>query len=134
MAGRSSTSAGENVEHKIDICSSEPPASLPFDPLAKRQRKAFLRRDYVRLAESAAEQVTFQPRTPAQFESRRLLETLQLPDKTKKCICVLKNPDTGSLVYLIGTNSYSKASAADVRMLIEAVRPEVVALEVGNSE
>jgi pheromone shutdown protein TraB len=58
------------------------------------------------------------------------LERLPLPDETKACIRVLKNPQTRGLVYLIGTSHVSNASRDDVRMLIEAVKPDVVAVEV----
>ncbi|GAQ78347.1 hypothetical protein KFL_000110445 [Klebsormidium nitens] len=41
-----------------------------------------------------------------------------------------RNPYQGSLVYLIGTAHVSKASQDDVRLLIEAVMPDVVAVEL----
>ncbi|GAQ78317.1 hypothetical protein KFL_000110140 [Klebsormidium nitens] len=64
------------------------------------------------------------------FESPRHLEELPLPEETKRFVRVLKSPHKGSLVYLIGTAHVSKASMEDVRLLIEAVKPDVVAVEL----
>lgn len=64
------------------------------------------------------------------FESQLHLERLPLPDETEAFIRVLTNPETGSVVYLIGTSHVSEASQDDVRMLIEAVGPDAVAVEV----
>lgn len=68
----------------------------------------------------------------ALFESPQHLKDLPLPDEIKAFIRVLKNPKTGGVVYLLGTLHFSKASVDDGRMLIEAVQPDVVALEVRN--
>jgi hypothetical protein len=67
------------------------------------------------------------------LESPVLLRELPLPDKTKAFIRVLKNPRTGGVVYVIGTSHLTKASQDDVRMLIEAVKPDVVAVEVSTA-
>jgi hypothetical protein len=64
------------------------------------------------------------------FESPRHLEELALPEETKRFVRVLESPHKGSLVYLIGTAHVSKASVDDVRLLIEAVKPTVVGVEV----
>lgn len=64
------------------------------------------------------------------FESPRHLEELELPEETKRFVRVLESPHKGSLVYVIGTAHVSKASMDDVRLLIEAVKPSVVAVEV----
>jgi hypothetical protein len=71
-----------------------------------------------------------EPEARAQFESPLHLERLSLPDKTKAFVRVLKNPHTGGVVYLIGTAHVSKAARDDVKLLIEAVEPDVVAVEV----
>lgn len=78
--------------------------------------------------------VMTQPEARALFESPLQLERLPLPDETKAFIRVLTNPQTGSVVYLIGTAHVSNASRDDVRMLIEAVGPDVVAVEVRSHE
>jgi hypothetical protein len=75
-----------------------------------------------------------QPEARALFESPLHLERLPLPDETKAFVCVLTNPQTGGVVYLIGTAHVSPASRDDVRMLIEAVGPDVVAVEVRSHE
>lgn len=65
----------------------------------------------------------------ALFESPLHLERLSLPDETKAFVRVLKNPHTsGGVVYLIGTCHVSKAAGEDVKLLIEAVEPDVVAV------
>ncbi|GAQ81987.1 hypothetical protein KFL_000970110 [Klebsormidium nitens] len=71
-----------------------------------------------------------QPEACALFESPSHLEELALPEDNKKNVLVLKNPSSGGIVYLIGTTHESLISATDVRMLIEAVRPDVVAVEL----
>lgn len=71
-----------------------------------------------------------EPEARALFESPLHLERLSLPDKTKAFVRVLKNPHTEGLVYLIGTAHVSKASRDDVKLLSEAVQPDVVAIEV----
>lgn len=75
----------------------------------------------------------FQDATPTRgnaFESPQHLRELAVPEETKRFIRVLQNPYEGSLVYLIGTAHVSRASVDDVRLLIEAVKPDVVAVEV----
>jgi hypothetical protein len=75
-----------------------------------------------------------EPEARALFESPLHLELLPLPDETKAFVRVLKNPHTGGVVYLIGTCHLSKASRDDVKLLIEAVEPDVVAVEVSIHE
>jgi hypothetical protein len=88
----------------------------------------FLQPDYP--LKRALEVLEAQPGARALFESPIHLERLPLPDETKAFVRVLRNPQTGGVVYLIGTAHVSPASRDDVRMLIEAVGPDVVALEV----
>jgi hypothetical protein len=90
--------------------------------------KVFLRPEYP--LRSALYVLDTKPGARALFESPVLLKELPLPDKTKAFVRVLKNPQTGGVVYVIGTSHLTKASQDDVRMLIEAVKPDVVAVEV----
>ncbi|GAQ91441.1 hypothetical protein KFL_007860020 [Klebsormidium nitens] len=69
------------------------------------------------------------PEARALFESPELLRNLSLPDETKAFVRVLKNPETECVIYLIGTVHVSPDSRDDVRMLIQEVQPEKVAVE-----
>lgn len=74
--------------------------------------------------------VTTELKDRALSESPMILKRLKVPDETKEFVRVLNNPYTGCVVYLIGTAHVSPASRDDVRMLIKAVRPDLVAVEV----
>jgi hypothetical protein len=78
----------------------------------------------------ALEALETHPGARASCESPVHVERLPLPDTTKAFITVLKNPQSGGVVYLIRTAHISKASRDDVRMLIETVKPDAVAVEV----
>jgi hypothetical protein len=80
------------------------------------------------------EMLETEPEVRALFESPLHLERLPIPDKTKAFVRVLRHPRTGGVVYLIGTNHVSKASRDDVKLLIEAAEPNVVAVEVSIHE
>lgn len=122
-------SASHEMEIEPDNASSDRPA---FDPL----RFATIQRSFIFHPElvSAMKLLLTRLSAIAQFQSPRHLEELQLSDETNKCVSVLKNPANGNLVYLIGTFGFSKASADDVKSLIEAVHPDALALEVGASK
>lgn len=45
-------------------------------------------------------------------------------------VTLLKNPNTGAKVYLVGTAHFSKESQDDVSLVIQAVKPHVIILEL----
>lgn len=118
-------------EQELEAALSDSPVPVASKPLARHRIKDILRPEYP--LERALQVLKTQPEARALFESQRHHDRLRLPSETKQFICVLRNPTNGNLVYLIGTTHATKASGNDVRMLIEAVLPDKVALEVGTS-
>jgi hypothetical protein len=125
---RPCSSSCSNEESELDIAAlpavdklvAELPASTP---LSNTIKPAYPYRLGLEMLET-------EPEVRSWFESPLHLERLSLPDETKAFVRVLKNPHTGGVVYLIGTCHVSKAAGEDVKLLIEAVEPDVVAVEV----
>lgn len=66
--------------------------------------------------------------------SDRLVRGLLIPDQTKEFVFAIRVPETQSVVYLLATHSLSRQSALDVELLIKAVQPDVVVVEVPFQE
>ncbi|GAQ78351.1 hypothetical protein KFL_000110480 [Klebsormidium nitens] len=124
---RISSSLGEEETEKA--LSAPPFPDLASDPLAEHRITEILRPEYP--LKRVFQVIDSQPKEVLPlFVSRRHLDLLRVPPENKVFVRVLQNPATGSLVYLIGTVHISKASADDVRMLIEEVKPDIVAIEL----
>ncbi|GAQ78349.1 hypothetical protein KFL_000110460 [Klebsormidium nitens] len=121
----SSTSEQELEGALSDLAPVAYPAS---DLLAENRLTDILCPDYP--LKKALKILGTQPEAVTLFLSPRHLERLQLPDGIKAFIRVLRNPANGHVVYLIGTVHVSEVSANDVSMLIEAVKPDVMAVEL----
>ncbi|KAB1213340.1 hypothetical protein CJ030_MR2G000726 [Morella rubra] len=63
--------------------------------------------------------------------SDELVHKLSVPDQTKRFIFAVREPKTGSVIYILAAQNLSERSALDAESLIREVRPDAVVAQLG---
>ncbi|CAM8992440.1 unnamed protein product [Rhodiola kirilowii] len=64
--------------------------------------------------------------------SNQLVHKLPIPEHTKQFVYAVKEPETGTIVYILCAQNLSEQSAEDALCLIRAVKPDAVVAQLGN--
>ncbi|KAL0862102.1 hypothetical protein Bca101_041220 [Brassica carinata] len=67
-------------------------------------------------------------------ESKKLVQTLSVPESTKNFVFAISVPEHDSTIYLLSVHNLSQRSATDAECLIRELRPDAVVTQVNGSK